>query len=70
MSLYPIENVLKNEKNQKLWNMILNHGVEILDEKKRRAGRTRYCSTKELLLEYIDKDIEQVRRAKKRVRWT
>lgn len=66
MSTFSAENIVKKEKNRKLWSPIVYEGVESLEEEDRYAGTARCSSTKELLMEYMVVDIEPVWSAKER----
>lgn len=56
MNMFPGEEVLKEERNQKSWNPVVNLGMGSLHEEDVSAGGARHSSPKELLLHYINKD--------------
>lgn len=64
----PKEEFFKEEKNRIVWKQIVDHGEESLDEEDRRAGRGRYSSAKELLLDYMENDSGLVWCAKQRTK--
>lgn len=52
---YPGEELLKEEKNRKLWSLIENHGVEILEEEYRIA-KSQVLVYKPAVLQLVEYD--------------
>lgn len=61
----PREKALKEEDNQKLWNPVVNHGVDSLDKESKYEGRAGHTSTKGLSLEYKNANSGLVWRARR-----
>lgn len=57
---------MKKQKNQNLWNLIVNRGAQSPDKTNKDEGRAKYSSRKELLLEYIEQDSGRVSSARQR----
>lgn len=56
LSAFYREKILKEQTKRKLWNMIVNHSMESMDEENGSARTARYSCTEKLLLEYIESD--------------
>lgn len=62
LEMYSFANykLLKEEKNRHVWNLIVNHFTESLDEKEGGLGMARYSSTMKVLLYYMEDDCGRV----------
>lgn len=54
MSIVPRKKALKGKESGKLWNTIVDYGVESLNEEDRNTGTAGYSSTKKLLWESVE----------------
>lgn len=50
LSRFPAKEVLKNERNQNVWTLIMNYSLESLHNETGYTGKVRHSCIKELLL--------------------
>lgn len=65
-SKFSVAEILKEKKNRKLWNMIVSHDVESLDEGDKNVNTGICHSTNKLLLKPMESDNRLVWDAKRR----
>lgn len=56
MSTFPLEEVLKAEKDRSLWHPIFNYNVDKLDHRDLDGGLGSNSSTNKLLFDYLEKE--------------